>query len=105
MCGRQPNSTDAAASAGIVVIRRQNKDVCRDCDKAVWRHADSGMRFKWCKGCKNFRNLTAFVENLAGSKCDVVDLQPAANGSARSRSKCDFCRERANQVWQRRQTG
>ena len=83
MCGRQPNSTDTAASAAMIVIPRQNKDVCRECDKALWRHAESNMLLKWCKGCKRFRNLTAFAEKLAASKCDR-------------------CRERGRQGYMRR---
>ena len=44
MCGRQPNSTDMTGNApGMIVIPRQNKDVCRECDKALWRHAESSM--------------------------------------------------------------
>lgn len=39
--------------------------------------------FKWCKGCKRFRNLTAFAEKLAASKCDR-------------------CRERGRQGYMRR---
>lgn len=84
MCGRQPNSTDMTGNApGMIVIPRQNKDVCRECDKALWLHAESSMYFKWCKGCKRFRNLTAFAEKLAASKCDR-------------------CRERGRQGYMRR---
>ena len=90
MCGRYPrggggeDSDDGlTTSSCVVVIPRQNKDVCRDCDKALWRHNDSDTHFKWCKGCKRFRNLTAFAEKLAASKCDR-------------------CRERGRQGYQRR---
>ena len=34
--------TDAAASAGMVVIPPKNKDVCRECDKALWRQDIDG---------------------------------------------------------------
>jgi len=96
MCGRYPRGhpedtettsdskdDDSASKDGVVVIPRQNKDVCRDCDKALWRHNQTDFYFKWCKGCKRFRNLTAFAEKLAASKCDR-------------------CRERGRQGYQRR---
>jgi len=50
------------------VIPKQNKDVCRECDKATWQHNAVGCYFKWCKGCKRFRNLVAFKGKLAASK-------------------------------------
>ena len=71
---------------GSVIIPRQNKDVCRECDKALWRHCASDIHFKWCKGCKRFRNLVAFAEKLAASKCDR-------------------CRERGRQGYMRRKGG
>ena len=52
------------------VIPQQNKDVCRDCDKALWVHGDTRVYFKWCKGCKRFRNIVAFSEKLDASKCN-----------------------------------
>ena len=55
---------------GGAVIPKQNKDVCRECDKATWVHASTGCYFKWCKGCKRFRNLRGFAGKLAASKCD-----------------------------------
>jgi hypothetical protein len=63
MCGKAPAEGEAA-----VVIPQQNKDVCRDCDKALWVHGDSRTYFKWCKGCKRFRNIVAFSEKLDASK-------------------------------------
>ena len=45
-----------------VVIPRQNKDVCRDCDKAIWLHNATGAYFKWCKGCKNFLQIGNFSQ-------------------------------------------
>uniref|UniRef100_A0A7S3K094 Uncharacterized protein n=1 Tax=Aureoumbra lagunensis TaxID=44058 RepID=A0A7S3K094_9STRA len=57
-------------NAAPVVIPKQNKDVCRECDKATWHHALTGCYFKWCKGCKRFRNLIAFKGKIAASKCD-----------------------------------
>ena len=62
MCG-------CGASKGVV-IPRQNKDVCRDCDKAMWRHRSSGCFFKWCKGCKNFMQIGHFSQKLDAAKCD-----------------------------------
>jgi hypothetical protein len=62
------------------------QDVCRECDKATWVHASTGCYFKWCKGCKRFRNLVAFAEKLAASKCDR-------------------CRERGRQGYMRRKGG
>jgi len=88
MCGRYPRGVDddAVLADEVVVIPRQNKDVCRDCDKALWRHNESNTHFKWCKGCKRFRNLTAFAEKVAASKCDR-------------------CRERGRLGYQRRKGG
>jgi len=63
MCG-------AGAGHGGVTIPRQNKDVCRDCDKCVWRHEPTGAYFKWCKGCKNFLHVGTFHEKLDAAKCD-----------------------------------
>ena len=41
-------------------IPEQNKGVCNICDGAVWVVNSSGMKIKWCKGCKNFRKWIAF---------------------------------------------
>ena len=82
----KPEDVDLCNPVGDVVIPRQNKDVCRECDKALWRHMASDTHFKWCKGCKRFRNLTAFAEKLAASKCDR-------------------CRERGRQGYMRRKGG
>mmetsp|Transcript_5170 Transcript_5170/g.16937 ORF Transcript_5170/g.16937 Transcript_5170/m.16937 type:complete len:243 (+) Transcript_5170:71-799(+) len=62
MCGR--NADDGA------VIPRQNKSVCRECDKAVWVHKPTGATFKWCKGCKRFHSILQFEGKLRASKCD-----------------------------------
>ena len=85
MCGH------GGCKAGGVVIPRQNKDVCRECDKALWRHETTGTRdagarfeiarrpprprplaryFKWCKGCKNFMQIGHFSQKLDAAKCD-----------------------------------
>jgi hypothetical protein len=85
MCGH------GGCKAGGVVIPRQNKDVCRECDKALWRHETTGARdagarfeiarrpprprpqsryFKWCKGCKNFMQIGHFSQKLDAAKCD-----------------------------------
>lgn len=61
MCGGKGKS---------VVIPRQNKDVCRECDKAIWRHEATGAHFKWCKGCKNFLEIASFSQKLDAAKCD-----------------------------------
>jgi outer membrane murein-binding lipoprotein Lpp len=62
MCGLPP---------GVAcVIPRQNKDVCKDCDKSTWLHAGTGVYFKWCKGCKKFLRLGSFSEKLDAAKCD-----------------------------------
>ena len=53
-----------------VVIPKQNKNICRQCDKATWVHRATNVHFKWCKGCKRFRNVTAFAEKVGASKCD-----------------------------------
>lgn len=65
MCGK---SSGHARSS--VVIPRQNKDVCRDCDKAIWQHAATRAYFKWCKGCKNFLQIGNFSQKLDAAKCD-----------------------------------
>ena len=65
MCGKAPSDGDSGT-----VIPQQNKDVCRDCDKALWVHGESRTYFKWCKGCKRFRNIVAFSEKLDASKCN-----------------------------------
>ena len=62
MCG-------CGASKGVV-IPRQNKDVCRDCDKSMWQHKQTECFFKWCKGCKNFLQVGSFSQKLDAAKCD-----------------------------------
>jgi hypothetical protein len=76
MCGREG-----------VLIPKQNRDVCRECDKATWKHAATGCYFKWCKGCKNFHAIHAFAEAFA-------DMHNA--------SKCDKCRRRSRVAYMRR---
>ena len=48
-------------------IPKQNRGVCNTCDEAVWVVNSSGMKVKWCKGCKNFRKWIAF-----GAKVSIV---------------------------------
>jgi len=62
MCGLPPGSG--------CVIPRQNKDVCKECDKSTWQHVATGIYFKWCKGCKKFLRLGSFSEKLDAAKCD-----------------------------------
>ena len=62
MCGRRPGQT--------VHIPRQNKDVCKDCDRQIWQHSKSLIYFKWCKGCKRFLNLSRFGERIGAAKCE-----------------------------------
>jgi len=62
MCGLPPGPQ--------CVIPRQNKDVCKDCDKSTWRHCSTDVYFKWCKGCKKFLRLGSFSEKLDAAKCD-----------------------------------
>mmetsp|Transcript_24176 Transcript_24176/g.70962 ORF Transcript_24176/g.70962 Transcript_24176/m.70962 type:complete len:457 (-) Transcript_24176:110-1480(-) len=62
MCGLPPGS--------CCVIPRQNKDVCKECDKSTWQHIATNVYFKWCKGCKKFLRLGSFSEKLDAAKCD-----------------------------------
>lgn len=62
MCGLPPGQS--------CVIPRQNKDVCKECDKSTWQHVASNVYFKWCKGCKKFLRLGSFSEKLDAAKCD-----------------------------------
>jgi len=62
MCGRRPGAS--------VVIPRQNKDVCKDCDRQIWQHGKTLVFFKWCKGCKRFLNLVRFGDRLSAAKCE-----------------------------------
>lgn len=62
MCGLPPGDQ--------CVIPRQNKDVCKDCDKATWQHIATQVYFKWCKGCKKFLKLGSFSQKLDAAKCD-----------------------------------
>lgn len=63
MCGSTPGLPGC-------VIPRQNKDVCKECDKSTWQHISSSIFFKWCKGCKKFLRLGSFSEKLDAAKCD-----------------------------------
>jgi len=76
MCGfegRPPwkDGSNKRMDEGIVIIPTQNKDVCKTCDTLTWKHMESGVLFKWCKGCKRFHNLAAFAGKLKASKCDA----------------------------------
>lgn len=62
MCGRRPGA--------FVVIPRQNKDVCRECDRVIWYQKASDVYFKWCKGCKRFLNLVRFGDKTEAAKCE-----------------------------------
>lgn len=62
MCGLPPGMN--------CVIPRQNKDVCKECDKSTWVHTNTSVYFKWCKGCKKFLRLGSFSEKLDAAKCD-----------------------------------
>lgn len=86
MCGFPPGMSCA--------IPRQNKDVCKECDKSTWVHSVSNVYFKWCKGCKKFLRLGCFSEKLDAAKCDRCRergrqsylLKKGKDGSSRSRS-------------------
>mmetsp|Transcript_7008 Transcript_7008/g.16021 ORF Transcript_7008/g.16021 Transcript_7008/m.16021 type:complete len:568 (+) Transcript_7008:355-2058(+) len=62
MCGLPPGIN--------CVIPRQNKDVCKECDKSTWKHVSSNVFFKWCKGCKKFLRIGSFSEKMDAAKCD-----------------------------------
>ncbi len=52
------------------IIPKQNKGLCTACDVAVWVVAKSGMKIKWCKGCKNFKLWKQFGEKTMATKCE-----------------------------------
>ena len=60
MCGLAPGPS--------CCIPKQNKDVCKDCDKSTWCHSGTSVYFKWCKGCKKFLRLGGFSEKLDAAK-------------------------------------
>jgi len=68
MCGLPPGEQ--------CVIPRQNKDVCKDCDKATWQHIQTGVYFKWCKGCKKFLRLGSFSQKLVSGGWIALFLLP-----------------------------
>merc|ERR1711939_1261374 len=77
MCGLKPHPQDKDLNAfgessdpHYCIIPRQNKDVCKECDKGTWLHIDTNQYFKWCKGCKKFLKLVDFFQKLDASKCD-----------------------------------
>lgn len=92
MCGLPPGMG--------CVIPRQNKDVCKECDKSTWQHLSTSVYFKWCKGCKKFLRLGSFSEKLDAAKCDRCrergrqsyllkkgkECSVASSGGGRSRS-------------------
>ena len=49
-----------ADSGAPIIIPKQNKGLCTQCDVAVWVVAESGRKIKWCKGCKNFKPWSGF---------------------------------------------
>jgi hypothetical protein len=46
-------------------VPKQNKGVCGNCDRAVWVVARTGLRIKWCKGCKNFKKWVDFGQKVS----------------------------------------
>ena len=77
MCGLKPhpkekelNAFGESSDPQYCIIPRQNKDVCKECDKGTWYHIGTNQYFKWCKGCKKFLKLTDFIQKLDASKCD-----------------------------------
>jgi len=86
MCGSSP-------SLRGVAIPAQNKDVCQDCDTAMWLHNETGIHVKFCKGCKNFRNVILFADQVP---LDMNKDLP---------SKCNKCRERSRRSYLVRKTG
>lgn len=59
MCGKQD-----------VNIPSQNKSICNHCDSKYWKNEEFHDVFKFCKGCKNFNSLAAFIQKPNASKCD-----------------------------------
>ena len=69
MCGeKRPGTVEnarvdgapCADSGAPIIIPKQNKGLCTQCDVAVWVVAESGRKIKWCKGCKNFKPWSGF---------------------------------------------
>ncbi|CAM9374028.1 unnamed protein product [Chrysoparadoxa australica] len=50
-------------------VPRQNKSVCKTCDRVPWHVVALDCYVKWCKGCKNFSSLGSFEEKPQASKC------------------------------------
>jgi len=67
--GSAPSPPNAAINTTAFVIPRQNKGVCTSCDVKVWLVRDLNATIKWCKGCKNFRQWSAFGEKTRATKC------------------------------------
>jgi len=77
MCGKPRGEGD-----GHVEIPTQNRDVCKVCDTATWKHNPTGAYFRWCKGCKRFHEIHAFAGKLKSPKCD--DARARARASDRA---------------------
>jgi hypothetical protein len=78
MCGKccffvsaKPDARDAHAAevSSPYIIPRQNKGLCTGCDVKVWLVRDLNLTIKWCKGCKNFRQWSAFGDKSRATKC------------------------------------
>ncbi len=67
--GSEPCLSRAPANTTTSVIPRQNKGLCTSCDVKVWLVRDLNLTIKWCKGCKNFRQWSAFGDKTRATKC------------------------------------
>jgi len=63
------SESESSNTLSTYFIPRQNKGLCNECDSKVWVMVEFGKKIKWCKGCKNFRILSAFGGKEMATKC------------------------------------
>lgn len=68
MCGKVC-ATKRYNSRNSPIVPPQNKGVCTACDVTIWVVVKTGLKIKWCKGCKNFQRWALFGAKPHATKC------------------------------------
>lgn len=58
------------------------------------------IHFKWCKGCKKFLHLHAYVQKLG-----AVAKRARRDGPPKQPTKCDICRGRGRDAYRAKKGG
>lgn len=69
MCGKVCPTKRYKSRSSSPIVPPQNKGVCTACDVTIWVVVKSGLKIKWCKGCKNFQPWSTFGVKPHATKC------------------------------------